>query len=972
MTTTRPLVSQFPDFFRAVNKPEDPEAEPRCPFPWQVDLVAEIASSGRWPDLLDLPTASGKTSAIDIAVFLMAVCEEMPRRVVFVIDRRVVVQQAAKHAHELAEHLKAPADPVVKLVADCLRQRATPKDENRMTAPLRSTELRGGIVRDDSWTMRPDVPAVIVSTVDQVGSRLLFRGYGVNPRMWPVHAGLLANDALFLLDEVHLSQPFAETLGTIASRYRPAAEAGLPDRWQVVELSATPGKPETHRKVFRLSERDCDSEVTPVLARRLEAKKFATKVLVKSRGKDGQDGYQALARQAADVARKIASDVPGRVVGVLMNRVGTARLVYNLLGEDTLFDRCLITGRMRPFDRDDILTKHTDRIRTGRSRDIVGKPLVVIGTQSIEAGADFDFDALVTECASFDALKQRFGRVDRDGMLSEAGTHSESVLLARAEDVRKGAEDAVYGTALAMTWNSLPDGRFDFASYKPDSQTLQELIAPKLSAPVLLSSHLDRWIQTHPVPDCDPEVGHWLHGLGATSSADVSIVWRLDLTDELLDLGDEFAADLASACRPGSGEAMPVPLHAARSWLAKTKRRDTDVADLEGAAPTDDESKVTEHTEIRPVLRWRDEKSEVARTAGDICPGDTLVVPAAYGGIAAGNWAPADEGLVQDLGHRVQLRQRGRAVLRLDSRFLSSALDFPVPAAAEDNDLPAREDSQAVWEWLTAARETSFGDELIDEIIDHLRRGKRRGLKVARVFVSKDDQMFVVTSARRARRTAGGTESEPETSSFTGTAVPLQTHLNNVGAWARLLADDCGLTAALAGDLELAGRLHDLGKADPRFQDMLRNGRALGDGLLAKSGQNELTWAERASARQKAGYPEGGGHELLSTALVHREPSIRALANDWDLVLHLVASHHGSCRPFAHVVSDPSAVPVTVSFEEIQLAHSSASGMARIDSGVADRFWRLVRRYGWFGLVWIECLLRLADHRASDEEQTNG
>jgi CRISPR-associated endonuclease/helicase Cas3 len=970
-------VSHFAAFFSAVNSADDPDAKPPVPFPWQEDLVNHLAGDGQWPGLLDLPTAAGKTAVIDIAVFMMALRDDAPRRVVFVIDRRVVVQQAAKRARRLAGRLVTSEDPVVRAVASQLRALAA-RNLHGDCPPLQWAELRGGIVRDETWALRPDVPAVLVSTVDQVGSRLLFRGYGVSQGMRPVYAGLLANDALFLLDEVHLARPFAQTLSAIRKHYRPPTETGVPDRWQIAELSATPGDSAASGYVQQLTERDRDPGITPILARRISAIKYATKREVKVSGKDASARLNMLAKEAARSARAIISAGQHKVIGIIVNRVDTARLAYAELGDDPSFKRFLVTGRMRPFDRDDVLELLDPRISTGHSRADDDPPLVIVGTQSIEAGADFDFDALITECASYDALRQRFGRVDRDGKLSDEGVGSESVILGASDDVKPGTEDPIYRSALANTWAWLPEGRFDFAHLEPSAEMLPELLTEPERAPVLLTSHLDRWVQTHPYPDADPDVGFWLHGF-TEPSVDVNLIWRADLSEELLaeDSG-QLAIDTVSACRPGSTEAMQVPLRAVRSWLAGAVN--TEVADLEGTAPTGEpDGEPLGRTVIRPVLRWRGDDSGVIGQLGDIRAGDTLIVPADYGGVEAGNWAPVSRATVTDFGHRVQAVQRLRATLRLHSGVLSKLPEalpsVPSPSAVDDD--PYDNDDAAVGGWLDAACSVDSGDQVTNRVITFLRADKRR--VVMRVTAQNGGSLastFVVTSKTlmprielREEIAADTVEYEAATSSFTGRPIRLASHLKHVGQWAQSFATACGLPEGLANDLMLAGRLHDLGKADRRFQSMLRMGR-LGDGdYLAKSGLSAGQRAERERARREAGYPQGGGHELLSVALV-QSTALSETATDWELVLHLVASHHGACRPFAPAIRDPYPLHVAYDLDGQMLGHSSATGMARIDSGIADRFWVLVRRYGWFGLAWLESILRLADHGASAMEQS--
>jgi CRISPR-associated endonuclease/helicase Cas3 len=958
----RPSATDFAEYFAQLHG--------YPPFPWQERLAHEVVRTKEWPDVLAVPTGAGKTSALDVALFALACDPDAhPRRILLVVDRRVVVDQGAVHARGVLGRLAAATGGLLHRTASSLRALWGGEGDE---PPFEVAVLRGGMPRDDTWARRPDRPAVALSTVDQVGSRLLFRGYGVSDSMAPIHAGLLGHDTLFLLDEVHLSVPFAETLLAIRDRWREFHGADLPSRWGVVRMSATPGLSSPGESVFHLRDED---RTHAALGRRLAASKSALLDVVPVAGKE-PDRKKKLAARCADEAAALVEG-GAKAVGVVVNRVDTARLAARLLAEKKkrTFDVVLLTGRMRPLDRDRILDQSLLGRIGLRRRHEAERPLVLVATQCVEAGADFDLDGLVTEVASLDALRQRFGRVDRRGELGE----SRSVILARSDQVDAGTVDPVYGPALAATFAWLR-GMCDAVDLgieafpAPPDERIEPLLAPRPHAPVLLPAHLDAWAQTSPRPWPEPQPDPWLHGPDR-GAPEVVLVWRADIDEAALAAAVTDDAALAglsallSAAPPSALEALSLPLHAAQRWLAGGEA--AEVADVVGAA--------AEEAEVeggRLALRWAGDDSVVV-SAPELAPGDTLVVPSAYGGLSLGSWDPAATDPVSDLGDLAQWRHRRRATLRLDERVVPCTLG-PAHASALPR-VPDEDDHDAspaaeVAAWL-AALPADLGEPWAD-IVDALGRSPRR------IALPGARWALVGRPPSRKRRAASEVTSEDDSASFGERVVGLDEHCAEVGALAARFAANLGLPGVLCEDLRLAGTLHDVGKADVRFQRMLLGGSEVRLALLgapiAKSAIPARDAAARETSRLRSGYPRGYRHEVLSSALLggarHRPPTPagdNALrpAHDKDLVLHLVEAHHGRCRPFAPPVPDENTVEVEVAAGGAVLRASTDHGLAHVSSGVADRFWLLVDRYGWWGLAWLEALLRLADHRASEREQ---
>lgn len=171
---------EFEAFFAAATRRESESG--RSPYPYQRKLA-----EGDWPETLVVPTGFGKTATVLGAWLwkLKAGDPGTPRRLVYCLPMRTLVEQTAAAAEAWIEAAKRQLDLEVRLDV-----------------------LIGGRAKErriPCWIMRPDDPAILIGTQDLLISAALMRGYAVSRYRWPVDFALLHNDALWVFDEVQLT-----------------------------------------------------------------------------------------------------------------------------------------------------------------------------------------------------------------------------------------------------------------------------------------------------------------------------------------------------------------------------------------------------------------------------------------------------------------------------------------------------------------------------------------------------------------------------------------------------------------------------------------------------------------------------------------------------------------------------------------------------------------------------------------------
>lgn len=975
----------FADFFSSVHGFD--------PFPWQVDLAEGIVADGHLPDLVDVPTGLGKTAVIDIAVWVAARTGCMPgtagrRRTFFVIDRRIVVDEAYDHALRLTSQLTAGGSAPCQDVAAGLRALSGAEDS---VEPLTVTRMRGGTTWDWRWLDRPDRPAVVVGTVDQLGSRLLFRGYGLSEKLAPIDAALVGLDSLIVIDEAHLSGPLIATVEAVRRREYPDGMSDWRSPPAVLPMSATLAAGAA--RVAGISERDRQH---PVARRRLQAAKSLH--LVEVGGPAGSRSQRTAAVLSELAVGSLERDGV-QAVGVVCNTVGRARAVFDAVREaGSGASVHLLTGRVRPWDGDCLRSQIWEEARAGRARSGLG-PAIVVTTQTVEVGANLDFDALVTESASWDALVQRLGRLNRLGDLDP----SEGVDDPHAVVVHDGTDSHLYGDARANTWAWLstlapvaeaPKAAAPELKAGPavgpaallqltDGVDVAELRLRPPETPTLLPTHLDVWARTSPRPVTDVPVAPFLHGYDR-GGAEVHLVWRSDLEGTT----EAQRKALLSALRPTAEERLTVPLAAFRRWVTGDSEDAAAVGDVIGLTSEDEppSRKVLERdgSELRAWL-WSEDgdptEVQLPRQLGRLRPDATVVLSSASGGCDRFGWAPRSTEPVPDIADVVARRPLLRLsppvtlhqTLAVMGAELASdeleAVQAGIHRAFAEEDSSALVDvAETLWEVLPAQAQRLLVRASPDDpppdrpTLSGVFVDRERG-RSAMVRIDRPNQ-----SGDRGRTNTDGAD-DPMGTSYSGRRVALDVHQRAVAERARSISEWLGLPPAVTESVVTAAAWHDTGKLDHRFQVMLHGGDDLAADVslatgraLAKSGMDPADKAVWRLAQRASGLPKGFRHEVGSMIAVRAAVADRDDL-DQELVTHLVAAHHGRSRPLLPPVEDDGQ-PFELEWDSISIEHDPARS---VDWSAPTRFRQLNEAYGYWGLAMLETVVRLADIGCSEE-----
>lgn len=950
------------------------------PMKWQHRLFRRFAE-GDSPAALDLPTGLGKTSVMAIWLIALAAAKEearkaLPRRLVYVVDRQAVVDQATEEAERLRRALDGEGDHLNRMEpgarAHAIRSLAELKrrlgfemsDHGERKRPLPISTLRGQYVDNREWLDDPAAAAIIVGTIDMIGSRLLFEGYGVTRKMRPYQAGLLGADALIVLDEAHLAPPFEALTRSIAedvSQFGPRIDGGkIVPTLRLMSLSATGRsrklRADAEETGFRLEEEDLSD---PIVKERLDAKKTLTCIEIGG-GKDAL--VEELARQAWKLSRE--GGEPIRCLVYCESRDianGVKKKIDNLAGVDKPE---LFVGARRVKERDRAKAWLKDHGFLAGSEPPV-RPAFLIATSAGEVGVDLDADHMVCDLAPWERMVQRFGRVNRRGRgdASVVVVHAGEPKPKKPESPTDQEQRQIVGFRSLSVIEMLPatDGgrsaspgalralKLRAQNDKTLADTIDAAMTPEPLRPALTRALVDAWSMTSLERHTGrPEIAPWLRGW-VENDPQTTVIWRVHLPVRedvprwpRKPVEKKEVEEFFEAAPPHRSEKLETETYRVVDWLQDRAKilvkRGPPAAETrpEGDENGSEIAEADGGDETQPPMQTKSLAKEdiVAFALSD------------DGGYAAGyplsDLAMERKGRAKDEFHD----QLAGKILVVDARF--GGLDEDGMLDANQNRDCSTADANADWSeqagfrvWRLRQREGREDEKLRDP------DWRFEDKFVVRQNDDGDPTEWLVIQHFRgaAQSEKGRSISYPQL---------LVAHQSGAERKALEIAANIGLSGFSAETLALAAAVHDEGKRSWRWQQAFkaqRDAKKYGlSGPLAKT-------------HGPPGPLDGYRHEFGSLAIFEPEhvsarrlpaevrKRIDGLPEDWrKLLLHLIAAHHGFGRPVIATSGCEDAPP------------SALEERAR---NVALRFARLQKLWGPWGLAWWEALLRAADQQAS-------
>lgn len=871
------------------------------PFPWQRALYGSFVRDDI-PPACNLPTGLGKTSVI--AVWLIALAthpEKMPRRLVYVVNRRTVVDQTTE---EVEKYLKREVPGIPAFAV---------------------STLRGQFADNREWSADPSRPAVISGTVDMIGSRLLFSGYGVGMKGRPLHAGFLAQDVLLVHDEAHLEPAFQDLIRAIEDEQKRCKEFR---KFRVMELTATP---RGDGKVFELTEREKnpdgpipDEPQEPIhhVWRRTHASKALELYPV-------ADEKKTLVPTIAELALGYKDSEAKPAVLIFVRTVQSVEEVVTALKKGKVDPDGIetLTGTMRGLERERMATESAvfARFRKGLLAEPRKGTVYLVCTSAGEVGVDMSADHLICDLSTYESMAQRFGRVNRYGngaaridVVHPAvfDTQGKPLEAARARTVGllgklrcrpDGLRDASPAGLSELLERAIHEGSGGDTTDR--TKALREyILAAFAPAPAVLPVTdilFDAWALTTvrgKLPG-RPEVEPYLHGEAEEDQA-TYFAWREEVSLLTGCVADSAIAELMGDFPLKPHETLRVPTFGKRGSAAVHLEA---IAERKPAVPVWVLEPSGEVTVFKTLAEL---SSQVAQKRRSLA-GRTVILPPAAGGLTKNGMLDGNERRTDGRDYDVAgiPPKKAEPLLRLklvggdgEAAFVPVAKTAGWDDDRSDDSLPARLKAVVRLD----LRGESEEDEAADGVVEYL----------------------VVRTVK------------PRTEKAAAEWPGLTKHLAGVRGAAEQIVSRLNLDSKLAEAVVLAAAWHDLGKLRAVWQH--------GAGNLSGYVPVAKTLHGRPPENLNHYRHELGSMVDLMTVDEYAA-KLDALDQDQrEVVLHLIATHHGRGRP--HFPEDES-----------HDGERPTEAVAGVVSDAPGRFARLQRKYGRWGLAYLESLLRAAD-----------